>query len=158
MILKNLTPHAIIFYIDDQPVVTLEPEAVGLRLTETDDRVSKEWVAHYPRTAIQNWEPEGNVQLAVPIVRRTYGPPDDLPAPEKGVLLVVSLPALVGLRAAGVTREDIVSFDTGPGRFGAVRNEAGQVVGCHRLISVGAFPEGLYCGEGWTPEVWEAAQ
>jgi hypothetical protein len=157
MIMKNLTPHPINFYIEGLPVVTLNPEPEPLRLTETDTRVSKEWVHFAPNTKIDNWTPEGNTQLALPIVKREYAAPPELPMPEPNVLLVVSLPALMGLRAAGVTRPDVVSFDTGPGEFGAVRDGGRRVIGCRRLLTIGEFPEGLYGGEGWSVEVWESA-
>ncbi len=166
MYLKNLTPHPIVFHLEGGATATLAPEPVSLRLDEEDVAVSKEWVQGeggvFPNSAgntrVEGWEPEGIYQLALPVVKRTYSAPEDLPAPEDGVLLVVSLPALMGLRAAGITRADIVSLDTGPGPFGAVRNEAGVVVGSRALLVLGEFPEGLYGGDGWPAATWLEAQ
>ena len=162
MYLKNLTPHAIVFHLAGGGTATLAPEPIALRLEETDTAVSKEWIQGeggvFPNsvgnTRVEGWEPEGIHQLALPVVKRTYSAPGNLPAAEPGVLLVVSLPALMGLRAAGCDRRDIVSLDTGPGPFGAVRNEAGVVVGSKALLVIGEFPEGLYGGEGWPVETW----
>ena len=138
-------------------MVTLLPEPESLRLEETDLRVSKEWIHVGKNTIVGNWEPEGNVQLALPIVKRTYSPPPSLPDPEDNILLLVSLPALMGLRASGCNRADIVSFDTGPGEFGGVRDDHGQIIGCRRLVTIGEFPADIYGSEGWDVVSWEAA-
>lgn len=165
MKIKNLTPHPIAIYacIDGVRLllVTLRPEEQIYRLAETDTRVTKTWIQDYkcPNTALGDvdfYDPNNNIQMACPIVQRAFLT-SDLPPAEENTLYVVSLPALMGLRAAGCDRKDILAPDTGSGKYGAVRDENGQIMGVQRLLSIGPFPDGLLGGDGWTVEEWQAA-
>jgi len=164
----NLTPHPVTVYRMDthEPLVILHPQEPAFRLEEKEQRVSKEWLlsGHAEsgmrdgNSEVVNWGPvEAELyQMAVPIVRREYVAAG-LPEPAPGLYYVVSLPALMGLKAAGIDRRDVVAPDTGPGPWGAVRDAKGNVCGCYRFVTLGEFPEGIYCKEGWTPEEWLAA-
>jgi hypothetical protein len=91
--------------------------------------------------ATGEWEDSENYAFAVPIVSRDFEEVD-LPEEQPGVCYVVSLPALMGLRAAGNDRRDVVAPDTGSGPYGAVRDERGQVIGCRRFVVLGDLPQG----------------
>lgn len=57
----------------------------------------------------------------------------ELPLPERGVYWVVSLPALMGLKAAGFNRPDVYAPDTSAG---ALRDEAGQILGVQGFVQL----------------------
>lgn len=63
----------------------------------------------------------------IPVVRTTYSEVEGLPAQEDGTIYIVSTLVLQALKANGVTRTDCVAPNTSPS--GAIRNEAGQIVG-----------------------------
>jgi hypothetical protein len=159
----NLTPHPVnIYRRDGQGVLMrIDPEPSPLRLEEADMMVTDPALdlgsppGRENRHALGNWEPEGNYGLSVPVVQRSYSAPAMPPAAEK-TIYIVSLPALMGLRAAGEARADIVAPDTGPGKWGAVRDGSGNVVGCYRLCAIGPLPETDWGGP-WSAEAWNAA-
>lgn len=101
--LINLTPHAVVLVLPDGGTRAVEPSGS---------------VARCAMETVQFGEAFG-----VPLRRASYGEVSGLPAPEEGVVYIVS--ALV--RAAVPARGDVAS----PSDF--VRNEAGQVVGCKAL-------------------------
>lgn len=141
---KNLMPHPItIFRMDgDGPLCSFAPEPRPFRLVEADKTVVHDWIENQlfgDNLHLGNWRPEENYCLFVPVVDRAYDL-SSLPPEEEKVCYIVSLPALMGLRAAGVTRTDLVAPDTGPGPYGAVRDDKGVVIGCYRLVSIGGSP------------------
>lgn len=166
MLFKNLTPHPITLFATDGvfKICTFASQG-SIRLPEIDERVSKDWIhGHGMSTQERGWTYEqfpadGNTtyQLAIPIVKRRFGV-SSLPPAEEGVGYIVSLPTLMSLVASGCQRRDLFAPDTGPGRWGAVRDENGAILGVQRLMTLSDFPEGLWCGDGWSPEEWEAAQ
>lgn len=103
MTIKNLTPHALNI-VTDEGTVTVPPSGTVARCSS----------AATPAGSI------GGIALS----RVTFGEVTGLPAPEEGVLLVVS--ALV--RSALPARADLAS----PGEL--VRDAAGAVIGCRGLI------------------------
>lgn len=157
----NLTPHPVTIYRRDGEGVLarIDPEPESLRLAEADESVIHAAIdlgrSGVNRHDIANWYSEGNYGLAVPVVLRQYSAPL-LPPPADQTLYIVSLPALMGLRAAGELRRDIVAPDTGPGPWGAVRDEKGNVIGCYRLCAIGALPKSDW-GGSWTAERWNEA-
>jgi len=102
--LLNATPHAVVLHRLDGSTVELPPCGVVPRVSSI---------------AV----PLG-VLDGVPLVRHVYGEVEGLPAPEEGVVLIVS--AMV--RAACPDRSDLVS----PGDL--VRDAQGRVVGCRTLV------------------------
>lgn len=117
MRIRNLTPHRIRLYHEDRCVLDVEPEH------HEEDSADSESV-----------EVSG---ITIPIVSRELSAPEELPEYEDGTILVVSLPALMGLAAAGWRRDDIYAPDTGSG---AMRDGQGQILGTTRLIRLG-LPE-----------------
>lgn len=106
MKLVNLTPHAINLILGDA-TVTVAPSGSVARCAVS-------------RQQVGTVEVEGH---AVPVFRSVFGAVEGLPAPQPGVGFVVS--ALVA--SAVPERQDVYGVDD------AVRNEAGQVVGCRAL-------------------------
>lgn len=104
MQLVNLTPHPLTLFRLDGSTVTVSPSGTVARVSQTSDQV-------------------GTVN-GVALVRSQFGEVIDLPAPQDGVIYIVS--ALV--RGAVPDRGDLAS----PGDL--VRNDQGAVVGCRSLI------------------------
>jgi len=69
------------------------------------------------------------------VVRPTFGEITGLPDPEPKTVFVVSQIVLTALRAAGITRADVVAPDTTP-VGGAIRDAAGRVQGVTRLLGM----------------------
>lgn len=63
----------------------------------------------------------------IPVVKTVYTTVEGLPDQEDGTIYIVSTLVLQALKANGVTRTDCVAPNTG--LSGAIRNEAGQIVG-----------------------------
>lgn len=96
----NLCPHAIRVMGDDGNVVTFPPSGAVARVSAKPT----------PLPSVAGFR----------LVRNEFGPVQGLPAPQEGVIYIVSgmvLSALAG------TRPDVVAPDTGPTQ---VRNAAGQ--------------------------------
>lgn len=104
--LKNLTPHEITLVLPDGGTLVLP-------------------VAGPPARVETVSVPVGEVQ-GVPLMLQRSGPVIDLPAPEPGVMLVVSL--MVRTHGAVSWRGDLVS----PGDL--VRDAQGRVVGAKNLV------------------------
>lgn len=90
-----------------------------LRLTETDD-ASERGITIGVDFAIET----NGLDIETGVVTRSYSAPETLPDEERGMTLIVSLPFLMGLAAAGVYRDDLVAPDTGPT---ALRDEQGRI-------------------------------
>lgn len=146
----NLTPHPInVYRRDSQDVlVTLHPQQPALRLEEKDERATVEGFSMDRKTEVGAWAPEENYFLGAPVYERSYSAPD-LPKPKPNTCFVVSLPALMGLRAAGVTRADLLAPDTGTGAFGAVRDDRGQVLGVRAFVTLGPYNCEWTRGKWW---------
>lgn len=158
----NLTPHAIKLYrlgsgADDIPFAEIPAAGAAARVAEVDAEVSKEWLStdlvYRGPDGQVGWWPEENYQLAVPVVLRSYAAILDLPEPVENTLYIVSLPVL---QALGGTRGDVVCPDSGPGRWGAVRDEKGQILGVRRFVTTSPFYKSRYGGP-WPVQEWEAA-
>lgn len=63
----------------------------------------------------------------ISVVKTVYTTVEGLPDQEDGTIYIVSTLVLQALKANGVTRTDCVAPNTG--LSGAIRNEAGQIVG-----------------------------
>ncbi|WCF11484.1 hypothetical protein NDS46_31500 (plasmid) [Paenibacillus thiaminolyticus] len=62
----------------------------------------------------------------IEVVKTVWGDIEGLPEPKEGIVYIVSM--LVGQAAK---RSDVIGPDTSPDS--AIRNEAGQIVGCRRF-------------------------
>jgi hypothetical protein len=97
---RNLTPHAVRIRIeagDNRPEplesdIVLAPEPLPLRIAEREGEM---------------WMLDGGI----PLIETRLGEIENLPAPQEGVLLVVSMP--VAERAYQLGRRDVVSPDSG---------------------------------------------
>jgi hypothetical protein len=106
--IRNLTPH---------PINILDEEGNNIRTIAPD--VEKE---NLPRL-VEDVEKVGEVD-GIPILRKTYGRCENLPARQEGIYLIVS-----GLIATAMKRNDLLVPNT-------VRNEKGQIIGAASLSVV----------------------
>lgn len=113
MRLTNLTPHPIVIRAADGSDTVVAPSGVLPRVTTT------------PGAA------ETLPGIPCPVMgRATFGGVAPMPAPEDGVLFIVSGMVLAAL---GGSRPDVVAPGTGP-NDGTIRDEAGRIVAVTRLI------------------------
>jgi len=101
---KNFTPHHVVVFANDEVILKVPPEGTPVRVKEGLE----------PRQPIDG----------IPVVSKTYSGVEGLPAPEDGVMLIVSVLVLSALQGA---RPDVVAPDTGPNS--AVRDEKGRILG-----------------------------
>jgi len=102
----NLTPHAVNIYQDGEVVKTYAPSGVVPRVSTSSETIG----------TIDGFE----------LVETVFGEVENLPPAEADTVYIVS--ALV--RSAS-ERTDLISPDTSPA--GAVRDEAGRIVGVKRF-------------------------
>lgn len=113
MTIINLTPHPIVIRAVGGADTVIAPDPAG--------------PARISSTTGQDVTPSG---CPVPVFSApVWGAVTGLPAPEDGVLLVVS--SLVAARCPD--RDDVVSPGTGPAD-GAIRDESGRIVAVTRLV------------------------
>lgn len=87
-------------------------------------------------SAYPDWMWESPLGIMVRTVNRTFEAPE-LPPEAKDTIYLVSLPALMGLAAAGIQRSDIYAPDSGSG---CVRSPDGQIWGVSALVKLGTGP------------------
>jgi hypothetical protein len=116
MTLVNLTPHALTLVAPSGEHHILPPSGSVARVTSTPGTVEAR---------------EGFPCLVASPTK--FGEVTGLPAPQDGVVFVVS--GMVGSALAGKGRADVFVPGTGP-NDGALRNEAGHIVGVTRLVQV----------------------
>lgn len=121
--LINLTPHEIAIQRPDGTVEDMAPSGTVARLTSEVEPAS--WIEGIPVVRVLYGRVEGLPVAGDP-------PRVGVPAPAPGVYYLVS--ALVLARCHG--RADVFAPDTDRG---AVRDEAGRIVGTTRLIAAPAF-------------------
>lgn len=105
--LVNLTPHAIVLMVGDVNI-TIPPSGIVARCATT-------------RTQVDVLTVDG---VQIPVNQIGFGAVQDLPAPQDGVLFVVS--SLVANAAKGY-RSDLLTVDD------AVRDAGGNIIGCRAL-------------------------
>jgi NAD(P)H-dependent flavin oxidoreductase YrpB (nitropropane dioxygenase family) len=110
----NLTPHEVKLMDDDGNVVASLPSEGVARARQTDEVVGEV-------------EIEG---FTVPVVKTTFGEPEDLPEPTEGVVYVVSVVTANAARAIGRTTDDLL-ITSGP-----VRDADGRIIGCRQLAHI----------------------
>lgn len=106
--IKNLTPHAVSIIAEDgSTTATFAPEGAVARAT-------------------QHAETVGSLN-GIELVSMKFGATIDLPAPQEGTFLIVSVITINAAKAEGRTTSDLL-MTADP-----VRNEAGQIIGCRRF-------------------------
>lgn len=106
--IKNLTPHRVaIVGLDGTEVAVYPPSGLVARAAQADQSV-------------------GTVE-GIEVVRTTFGVPTDLPDPEEGTWLIVSLATANAAKAAGRITDDLL-LTSNP-----VRDDGGRIVGCRRF-------------------------
>ena len=116
MTLVNLTPHAITLIAPSGEHHVIPPSGTVARVASTPGAVEAR---------------EGFPCLVASPTK--FGEVTGLPAPAEGTVFVVS--GMVGSALAGKGRTDVLVPGTGP-NDGALRNEAGHIVGVTRLVAV----------------------
>ena len=106
--LINLTPHDLIIFKDGSKTIIPASGKVA-RVSSVDT-------------------PRGDID-GIPVVARGFGDVVDLPAPQDGVIYIVSVMVLSALAGK---RDDVVAPDTGAG---AVRDDSGRIVGVKGFIT-----------------------
>ena len=112
--LRNYTPHALVLYSGKEVVDTLPVDGEARVKTSLT-----------PKEPIQS--PNGKLW---PTVATTFGEIENLPAPQKGVLLVVSSLTAEAAKREGRPVDDLLT----PASL--VRDEGGHVIGCRALSRV----------------------
>lgn len=106
--IKNLTPHAVnIIAEDGSTTATFAPEGAVARAT-------------------QHAEVVGSLN-GVELVSMKFGETVDLPTPQEGIFLIVSVITINAAKAEGRTTSDLL-MTADP-----VRNDEGQIIGCRRF-------------------------
>lgn len=106
----NLTPHEVSIIAEDGSVKATFPSS-GIARAE------------------QHAELVGDLN-GIELVTMKFGDPIDLPAPEEGTFLVVSIITANAAKACGRSVDDLI-ITADP-----VRNDAGQIIGCRRFALV----------------------
>lgn len=110
MMIKNLTPHVVTIIAENgNAIATFEPEGVVARAGQVS-------------------RPVGDIE-GVEIVSMSFSNTIDLPEPQAGVFLIVSVITLDAAIAQGRKCGDLL-MTADP-----VRNESGQIIGCRRLAT-----------------------
>lgn len=156
----NLTPHPILVSRLDsatgEELLAIIPVAeTTLRLDEADAHVWKTWADPDHCRGVMPDPAMDNYQWAIPVVSRGYSVGGQIPPDDGRTIYIVSLPALMGMAAAGIDRPDVVAPDSGPGPWGAVR-KGGQVHAVRRFVSLSPSPPSNVWGP-FEVEGWEAA-
>lgn len=114
-IIRNLTPHTVNVCDEEGNVLTsFESEGVIARAQQTD-------------------VPVGNIAVnghELPLVRTEFGAPVDLPDPEEGTYLVVSIITANAAKANGRSSDDLL-ITSNP-----VRDNDGRIIGCRYFATV----------------------
>ena len=116
MNIVNLTPHALTLIAPSGEHTILPPSGTVARVGSTPGAVEAR--DGFP------------CLVASPT---TFGEVTGLPAPQDGVVFIVS--GMVGSALAGKGRTDVFVPGTGP-NDGALRNDAGHIVGVTRVVAV----------------------
>lgn len=116
MKLVNLTPHQIVIDIDGNRVTIPSTGNCRVAVKQTKEEPLSFHVLNG----------EGKEEYTCPIFKNIFGEVEGLPAPEAGIVYIVSL---IVLNALGY-RADVVAPDTGPS---AIR-ESGQIVAVKQFI------------------------
>jgi len=106
----NLTPHQINIYRGETPYISVPPSGTVARLTESTSG--------------------GLLIETIETILVSLGKVDGLPNPVEDTIYIVSMPLLMGMKAAGINRQDCMY------PFGQVRDDQGRIVGCRSLAVI----------------------
>ncbi|MCI4407531.1 MAG: hypothetical protein JHC26_00430 [Thermofilum sp.] len=113
--IKNLTPHELVILDENNNVIArIPPSGVVARVQSREELI-------------------GYIN-GIPIFKTVYGNIENLPDPEPGVVYAVSIVVLTALKEKGIKRTDVISPNTNPSRFGAVRDAQGRIIGVKSFI------------------------
>lgn len=101
----NLTPHTINIIVNDETTV-VEPSGVIARVAMTQELI--------------------NTINGIPVYHNSYGKPEGLPEPKKGVYYIVS-----ALLAQAVPEREDVLITSNP-----IRDPEGRIIGCGALAHI----------------------
>ena len=117
MKIKNFTPHDITIYEADKVIATIPSSGIG-RVQQREEIVE----------SINN----------IPVVKVVYGDVEGLPKiPDEGTQYIVSVFVANALKASdswSIWREHLLVPNSGPTKWGAVRDESGRIMGVRSLI------------------------
>ena len=106
----NLTPHAVtVIGEDGVTILNVPTSGTVARLSETATTPSSD---------------------GVPMVVVSLGDVAGLPEPQECVTYIGSMPLLMGMKAAGINRPDVVY------PYGQVRDGAGRIIGCRSFATI----------------------
>ena len=105
--IKNLTPHTINVYGENDTIVA-SYESLGIARAESREKLV------------------GSIN-GIPLVEMEYGEPTDLPEPEEGTKLVVSMLTATAAQRSGRTTDDLLIVAD------LVRDDQGRVIGCRKF-------------------------
>ena len=110
----NLTPHDVAVFDGDVAVLIIPATGLVARISESVDELAS-----------------GPLGGGIDGVTVVLGEVEDLPQPQDDVIYIVSMPTMMGLRAAGSTRTDVRY------PYGQVRDDWGRIIGCRALATLG---------------------
>lgn len=105
--IRNLTPHKVAVF-------------------DRNDDIIAEYLSEGVARAVERTVPDGEID-GVPVVISTFGQPVDLPEPEDGVMLIVSLITAQSAKQHGRITSDLLLTSS------LIRDAAGQIIGCRRF-------------------------
>jgi hypothetical protein len=120
--LRNFTPHPVAVYDHENNFIASFESEGSARLVE-----SKYWAGIWFTVK----DKAGRViseDRGIPLVKKKYTEVENLPAPEEGVIYIVSFLVLDALRS---TRDDLIAPDTGPDS--SIRDEDGRIIGIRQF-------------------------
>jgi hypothetical protein len=109
----NLTPHDVTIFDGDIAVLTIPATGQVARVSE-----------------LVHWLTSGPLGGGVDGLTVVLGAIENLPEPEDGVIYIVSMPTMMGLRAAGSARTDVRY------PYEQVRDSRGRIIGCRSLATL----------------------
>lgn len=132
-IIRNLTPHAVQIFVADDAGEVVGSVGFGRAARTATFRQVAELASEGNARASQSDVTVGDIEVEgmnVPVVRTEFGATVDLPEPEEGVMLVVSMITATAARATGRSTEDLL-LTSNP-----VRDETGRILGCTQFAAV----------------------
>lgn len=133
-IIRNLTPHPVIVLRDDPEGSVTGFTGVGPAAKEGKFSVVAEFKPAGPvARAVQKDELVGQLDInghKVPLITTVFGEPTDLPEPQEGVYLVVSIITAQAAKASGRTTRDLL-ITSDP-----VRDANGKFIGVRKFALI----------------------
>ncbi|MGB4761849.1 MAG: hypothetical protein WBP12_00665 [Candidatus Saccharimonas sp.] len=122
----NLTPHVLVLLVEDAAGEVVGSVGFGRGARTARFRVIAELPSEGVARAATSVRPAGTVEVSghvVSVTRTVFGEVQDLPEPQGGVRLVISLITANAAAAAGRTTDDLLVVGE------SVRDEGGKIIG-----------------------------